>query len=146
MENSARGGMTNVIWIGIVLLALAAPVITYWQSKVSRIQSDGHGLIVGGGIYRVEIPYEDIAFDGVIVGPAPETSLSVRTNGIGWPGFGLGWFRNKAGERVFALVRSGQLVYIPTRLDFNLVISVDDGDKFVEELREREMKLDQRRL
>lgn len=121
----------------VIAMGIAAPVFAYWQSRSARVQFEARALVVGGGIYRTEVPYTSILPEDIVVGAAPQTSLSLRTNGIGWPGFGLGWFRNAAGERVFALVRAGETVYVPTTLEYGLVLTAEDPDAFVETLRRR---------
>ncbi|WP_160170681.1 PH domain-containing protein [Luteimonas huabeiensis] len=127
----------RIIVAVLIALGVAAPLLTYWQARTARLQFEVGSLVIGGGAYRAEVPYDAILLEGIVVGAAPQTSLTLRTNGIGWPGFGLGWFRNAAGERVFALVRSGDAVYVPTRLDFDVVLTTEDADAFVDELRTR---------
>ncbi|MBG9791042.1 hypothetical protein ABD76_00195 [Paenibacillus dendritiformis] len=130
----------RTIVVIVVIIGIAAPFFTYWQSRTARVEFNEQVLLVGGGWYRVEVPYEAITAEGIVVGPAPQTSLSIRTNGIGWPGFGLGWFRNAAGQRVFALMRSGESVYVPTRLDFDIVVADGDAEAFVREVRVRSQR------
>lgn len=131
-----RGRMRIWIWV-VVIVCLALPVATIWQARSAQVLLKDSTLLVGGGAYRVEVPYESLRLEEVVIGQAPETRLSVRTNGIAWPGFGLGWFRTGAGEKVFGLVSRGQSLYIPTGLDYGLVISREDPQGFLDQLRQR---------
>ncbi|WP_417763517.1 PH domain-containing protein [Shewanella sp.] len=52
------------------------------------------------------------------------SALSWRTNGIGLPGYHLGWFQLKQdGKALVAVSNTQQLLYIPTTLGFSLLLS-----------------------
>lgn len=59
-----------------------------------------------------------------------------RTNGIGLPGYGAGWFRLASGERALTFVTDpARVVYVPTRAGYALLLSVDDPAGFLAALR-----------
>ena len=74
---------------------------------------------------------------GVRTGPEGLPRPRVRTNGIGLPGGALGWFRTDA-RRVFAAYNGvDDSVYVPTRGDFDVLVSPGDAARIVEALAQR---------
>lgn len=121
---------------GVVLLLFLIVVIQLVTLKV-RFQDDG--LEVGSGVYRVVVPYEKIVVHGVRgASRANEIpQLKWRTNGIGLPGFALGWFRSTKG-RVFAVVAdSRSAVYIPTTMGYDVMLTPKHEESFLVEVRRR---------
>lgn len=56
-----------------------------------------------------------------------------RTNGVGLPGLGLGWFKLASGEKALAAITSRQrVVYIPTDEGYALLLSVERPEAFLE--------------
>ena len=79
-----------------ILAVIATLAFVVAQMYAARIRLDSTGLRVGGGVYQVAIPWDDVI--GVVEGEA-WTRLRWRTNGIGLPGFSLGWFRTSKDQR-----------------------------------------------
>ena len=77
-------------------------------------------VVVGDGQLKITIPLygRTIALDRVMPGsvravslPGDETyRLTWRTNGLGLPGYQLGWFRAKGAGKVLAAVTSGEVI------------------------------------
>jgi hypothetical protein len=60
----------------------------------------------------------------------------VRTNGIGLPGLGVGWFRLKNGEKALVAVSArDRVVYLPTDEGYSLLFSLERPEAFLERLR-----------
>jgi Bacterial PH domain len=60
-----------------------------------------------------------------------------RTMGTAIPGYRSGWFRLSNGEKALLYVTDPrQVVYVPTRAGYSLLLSVDRPSEFVERLRE----------
>jgi len=60
----------------------------------------------------------------------------VRTNGIGLPGLGVGWFRLKNGEKALAAVSArDRVVYVPTDRGYSLLFSLERPEAFLDRLR-----------
>ncbi len=56
-----------------------------------------------------------------------------RTNGLGLPGLGLGWFRLANGEKALvALSSRDRVVYIPTDEGYSLLFSIERPEAFLE--------------
>ena len=58
-----------------------------------------------------------------------------RTNGIGLPGYAVGWFKLASGDKALLAVTSGNALYIPTREGYALLLSVARPDVALGQLR-----------
>ncbi len=79
--------------------------------------------LYGRSISRKEI----VAEKARIVDLNDETSLGprFRTNGIGLPGYRIGWFRLRNGDKALAaLTGVEQVLYVPTTRDYSILVSV----------------------
>jgi hypothetical protein len=64
-----------------------------------------------------------------------EYRLRIRTNGVGLPGYRAGWFRLRSGEKALVFVTDlEQLVYVPTREGYSVLLSVVAPEEFLEAL------------
>ena len=58
---------------------------------------------------------------------------TVRTNGIGLPGFGVGWFKLANGDKALAAISSrDRVLYIPTDEGYALLLSLERPEAFLE--------------
>ena len=59
-----------------------------------------------------------------------------RTMGTGLPGYRSGWFRLRNGQKALLYVTDpSKVVYLPTRLDFAVMVSPNDPDGFLSAVR-----------
>lgn len=65
---------------------------------------------------------------------AAEWKLTWRINGIGLPGFLVGWFSSTGRKRVLAARTQGVEVLIPTTKGFTLLVSLEDPKAFLDAL------------
>jgi hypothetical protein len=97
------------------------------------------GLRVRGTLYGRLVPAASLATGAarrVDIAAEPALAPAVRTNGLGLPGYGAGWFRLAGGERALAFVTDRtRLAYVPTTVGYALLLSVDDPDGLVAALR-----------
>lgn len=130
----ANAGLIAFVTAGIGVAACAAVA---WPLLSTTARLADEGLRIDGGYYDVTVPYADIDAAAVRTGPENLPRLRVRTNGIGLPGGALGWFRTDT-RRVFAAYNGAPgSVYVPTRGDFDVVVSPGDAPRFVEALARR---------
>ncbi|MCI0512718.1 PH domain-containing protein, partial [candidate division KSB1 bacterium] len=55
---------------------------------------------------------------------------------IGLPGFQLGWFKLRSGQRALAfLTDRTRVVYLPTTQDYVLLVSLQEAGQFISQLR-----------
>lgn len=109
--------------------------IGYSSRHVSYGVSD-QGLHIKGGFYGRFIPREEISAEEVKVinlDIDAEYKPKLRTNGIGLPGYSEGWFRLKNNEKALLFVTDrSNVVYIPTRKDYSVLLSVREAEEFTE--------------
>ena len=57
---------------------------------------------------------------------------TMRTNGIGLPGLGVGWFKLANGDRALAAISSrDRVVYLPTDEGYSLLFSLERPEAFL---------------
>jgi hypothetical protein len=138
----ASAGTYATVWIlGIIVGLILVGVITMfilsgYQSRHMAFTVTDGGLKLGPGLYSRFIPKEEIDLTGVSA-----VNLNVdsgykptwRMNGIGLPGFAGGWFKLKNKQKALMFVTDkARVVYIPTRKDYTLMLSVQEPREFVE--------------
>ena len=112
---------------GLVALGLLA------QLCAVRVSVEAGKLVVGGGMYSVAVERDAIRTKEVRRLSPEEVSqgLGQRTNGVGMPGLALGWFQRNGAKRVFALATNAPPILVPTTLDYDIVVSPIDSERFL---------------
>ena len=123
----------SIIVILILLLVAAMFISTGHQSRHLKYTITDEGLRIHPGLYGRFIPREDIDAEGVRVmnlNIDTEYQPKWRTNGAGLPGFASGWFKlaNKEKALVFLTDRN-RVVYIPTKKDYSVLLSVQEAEE-----------------
>ena len=130
----------HAIQWSLVALLVPLPVIAavVWPLLRTTVQLRDDGLAVDSGRYAITVPYAEIDVDRIVVGGSDAMPhLARRTNGIGLPGGALGWFRT-GDRRVFAAYSGADgSVLIPTRKDYDVLVSPDDGARLAQALARR---------
>ena len=127
---------------GVLVLLLSIVAATAWiytKSTNAAIRIEGRVLTLDAAFYGRSIPLSSIRLGEVRAVHAAEgmpLAPKSRSNGIGLPGFRLGWFRLANGERaLLAMNGEGQAVYVPTTDGFALLVTLRRPVRFIEELR-----------
>lgn len=67
---------------------------------------------------------------------APGLRPSLRSNGVGFPGYKADWFKLRNGRKGLLFVTdTDRIVHIPTQHEYDLLLSVDAPDRFLDALR-----------
>lgn len=120
-----------------LLIAAGVFGLILFQLSAAKAKIADEQLIVGGGIYKVKIPWTDVEADqATVLDPNDSFRIGWRKNGIGWPGCSLGWFTSNGNKDVFAATsgRSNR-VYIPTKRKYDIVITPDNPIEFIKRLK-----------
>ena len=92
-------------------------------------------------LYGRVIPISNLALDTAEVSdihPSSPFRPAIRTNGIGLPGYAVGWFKLTNGDKaLLSLTSRERVVYILTTDGYSLLLSVNDPDTFIQELKLR---------
>lgn len=93
-------------------------------------------LTLKAPFYGRSIDLERIRFDEarvVNVNSGSDVRPTRRTNGLGVPGLGLGWFKLANGEKALvALSSRDRVVYVPTDEGYSLLLSIERPEAFLE--------------
>lgn len=117
------------LWLGSLAFTGARPTI----------EVDAEGLVLKLPLYGRSIAYDALKLDEASVvdlAEAGDLKPGVRTNGIGLPGYQVGWFRTRDGRKALvALTGRDHVLYVPTTEGYLLLLSVADGDGLLSLLR-----------
>lgn len=122
--------------IGGLLLALTA--LFAWlayASVAARFELSDGGLRIRSAVYGRTIRADALRVAEarvVNLGEEPQLQFSLRTNGIGMPGYGAGWSRLRGGGRALAFLTRGEgVVHIPTREGYDVMLSPREPHAFL---------------
>jgi hypothetical protein len=117
--------LCGVLFLPAVVLT-ALGLLFCFRPLTIEVRSDV--LTIRGSLYGRGVPLEDMLLDRariVDLGTAPDLVPRWRTNGVGLPGYRVGWFRLENGEKALCfLTRSDSILYVPTKRSFALLLSV----------------------
>lgn len=135
MAASPTGGIVLAGAVSAALLCMLG--LTMARARLLLTEST---IRVGVLPYRVTLPLSELVSDQARkVGGGDAVRLKWRRNGIGLPGLCVGHFTTRSGRPVFAAVSgSRNRVLIPTRRDFDLLVTVEDATKLIAEVRRRQ--------
>ena len=150
-------GIATLALGSMIFLASRGPIIVFWTMalvlggmilllasfafalRYVKFEVTPEGLAIRGDLYGRHLasesllPREARAVDLTV---SPEYRPVLRTNGIGLPGYGSGWFQLGNGEKALIFVTDKhRVVYIPTREGYVVLLSVAEPEKFLETLR-----------
>jgi hypothetical protein len=119
-------------------LAWGRRLVERWGAETTY-EVSAAGLRVRGTLYGRLVPAAALrvgAARRVDLAAEPALAPARRTNGLGLPGYGAGWFRLAGGGRALAFVTDrNRLVHVPTTAGYDLLLSVDDPDGLLAGLR-----------
>jgi hypothetical protein len=110
-----------------------------YASRQARFELRDDGLRIRSAVYGRTIPAHSLVVeDARIVDLRRELQPTLRTNGIGMPGYSAGWFRLRGESRALLFVTDrSRVVYLPTREGWPVLLSVQEPEAFLEALRQR---------
>lgn len=135
---------TRPLWVLAVIAAfLLALLLLFgffaYSSRNTRFEVTPLGLDIRGTLYGRSIAWADLDVEQartVDLREASELQPTLRTNGVGLPGYQLGWFRlRRQGRGLLFLTDRSRVVALPTRAGYTILLSVHEPDAFLEALR-----------
>ena len=124
------GGIASLLIVlglgfAYVALSISSPKVTFANAE----------LQVPVPVYGRTLPLDLLVVEDaevVDLDERKELSLRLRTNGIGMPGYSVGWFRTAGGDKAFAAVTArNPVLYIPTREDYVVLISLPRAEQLL---------------
>jgi len=137
---AGAGSVWFLVAIGLVLLAGAAFLgFLAFSCRNASVEVSSAGLNIRAALYGRDIPLPSLILDAarpVDLKADPGLKISWRTNGIGLPGYGAGWFKLTNGQKALAFVSdSHRVAYIPTSEGYVVLLSVEDPQALITSLR-----------
>ncbi|NNC67879.1 MAG: hypothetical protein HKN83_07595 [Gammaproteobacteria bacterium] len=124
------------LFLLIILLTL---LLTAYASQTSSVHLNSEHLKIKGDFWGREIPLSklDISSARILnITKDSEYKPKWRTFGTGMPGYASGWFRLRNGEKALLYVTNrNKVVYLPTRDNYSLMLSVAEPEKFMDKLK-----------
>jgi hypothetical protein len=112
-----------------------------FATRFTRFEVNGEGLAIRGTLYGRSIAWEELRIDSARVidlSREPDLQPTMRTNGIGLPGYQAGWFRlRRAGKGLLFLTRPGEVLIVPTTRGYTLLLSAREPHALLAALRDR---------
>jgi len=137
---ASNGPMWALVAIIIFMLGLAAMFgYMIYSSRHTKFEVASDSLRISGDIYGRQIPISSLVID-----EAKRVDLTTdtpyqptwRVNGVGLPGYLSGWFKLRNKEKALLFVTDKkQVVYIPTKKGYSLLMSVQNPDKLLNTLK-----------
>jgi hypothetical protein len=128
-------------FVGIIVLMLCiagAFSWTWFKGAQASVSVSFSGLHIDLPFYGRVVPLSHIVVSNArIVDLQSDTSLrpSKRTNGIGLPGYQVGWFRLMSGEKaLLALSTRDRVLYVPTTQGYAVLLTAQDPDELLNAL------------
>jgi hypothetical protein len=124
----------TVLLVLVPLSLLLAVAYLAWP-RALRVEVSPDHVQIRGSVYGKRIPKADLELAAArVVDLTAESPLAFasRSNGIALPGYSVGWFHLKNGERALAFVTDRrQVVYVPTRNRYALLMTVSEPTAFL---------------
>lgn len=123
----------------LLLVVLVFLVYAAYSTQATRIEVSTTSLRIRGDVWGRRIPLDALRVDeAAIVDLGQRTDLVPRwrTLGTGLPGYASGWFRLNNGEKALVVLTTRrEVVYLPTRLGYSLLVSVEAPGELIDRIR-----------
>jgi hypothetical protein len=134
------------LWFLIAIIAILAGVLVMMLvivngTRRSNFELTDSSLRLHGDLWGRTLPYDSLDVSRarlVDLRGEPELQPTSRRMGTGLPGFSAGWFRLRNGNKALVYLTDGsRAVYIPTRNGYDVLLSPQQPDAMLVELRRR---------
>ena len=119
-----------IIVVGLIVLFFGI----FYSMRNTNLSLTDKEVIIKSMFYGRKIPLENILIDeikSINLTENVEYKISIRTNGIGLPGFRLGWMRLKNGQKALVyLTDVNNVLLLPTK-DFVVLFSMNNIEEFI---------------
>ncbi|MCL1143489.1 PH domain-containing protein [Shewanella gaetbuli] len=124
--------------MGILTAVLGLFTLTLYQSYNSQIHWDEQTIVFDVPLYGQSLSSEDIFLQQAYLADLnQQTELQPkwRSNGIGLPGYSLGWFKLNNGDKaLLSVTEQQQVIVIPTNQGYSIMVSVEQPQNALEKL------------
>lgn len=140
LARASIGVTVTLAFLTALLLALGLMFAWFtWAATHATAIVEGGELRLQMPLYGRHIAIADLHLDQARVVDLDRSSPlrpRMRTNGLGLPGYGIGWFRLRDGSKALMAMSSRRgMLYLPTRHDYVLLLSTSDPERLLMQLR-----------
>lgn len=137
-------GSSKALWIIAAISPLLFALLLLfaffvYSSRATRFELIAEGLAIRRTLYGRTIAWSSLEVEQariVNLRDSYDLQPTLRTNGLGLPGYQAGWFRlRREGKGLLFVTDPSRVVALPTREGFTLLLSVRDPAGFAEALR-----------
>ncbi len=110
-----------------------------YSGHSTRFELKPEGLAIRGTLYGRTIPWSSLRTEEATaadLSERPDLRPTLRTNGLGLPGYRAGWFRLRGGRGLLFVTDPTRVVAVPTTDGYTLLMSVSEPERFVAALRD----------
>ncbi len=132
---------TPLVFLTLFAILMLVLVLLFvylgFLSKQTTVSVGSEALSVSGWPYGRTLTFDKLDVDKAVVVSLKGTPYAprARSNGVGLPGYKLGWFRLENGERGLLFVTEPeQVVYLPTLEGYSLLMSVAEPEALLDTL------------
>jgi hypothetical protein len=106
-----------------------------YSARGTRFEMSDEGLAIRRTMYGRVIPWSVLRLEEArLVDLRTDTTVqpTLRTNGIGMPGYQAGWFRlRQSGRGLLFVTDRSRVIAVPTNDGYTLLVSVQDPSAFL---------------
>lgn len=132
--------LARQVTAGLLLATVGFFGWMYWQANHAQLVLTATSLKLQLPLYSREIALSDLQPDKakIINLQTDDTvALSWRTNGVGLPGYSLGWFAlQPEGRALVAIADKQQVLMLPTTLGFSVLLSMPQPETLLRQLQQ----------
>jgi len=128
--------ISQVVVILVILLLFVGIATLLISARFYKIEITDNQFKIKGLVYKTILDLDeiDIANVRLINMNEEKIKMDIRTNGIGLPGLLVGWFRGDGEKYKLYVTDKENVLYIPTKKGYTILISTVAGEDIIKEL------------
>ncbi len=127
---------------GMVIAVLGLLSWVFYKAHDTSVRLTSSTMLVDIPLYRVELPRQSLVPTEakiVSLGGDDAPKLSYRSNGVGMPGYSLGWFKladasDRTDKALLSVTGDGQVLVLPTTEGYLLILSLEQPEALLASL------------
>jgi len=131
-------GDSSVVLLSVVLVALAVFAALAVVATRRELRVGPEGLMLKSSFYKLSLDRSVIDVDGIRAVDSrndKDFSITLRTNGIAFPGYRSGWFRTRNRAKAFVVSAGSTCVALPTNRGFMVLLGAPDPERAAAQLK-----------
>lgn len=120
-----------VILLGVFILVMLVSSRNYTLSVAED------RLLIRSLFYNTDLKLNDIDIENIKLVDLHNSDIKIqnRLNGVGLPGLLVGWFSSSVGKLKLYISDKSHVLFIPTKLDYQILFSTEQGDEVIQTIK-----------